>query len=339
MPVCLKPTLIQVKPKNAEPYRMYVACQKCNFCLQDRRNGWAIRLTQELKRAMTAKFITLTYNSHYLPTTTYKYGQRNVTTPTLVKKHLTTWYDTICTANRRYLKSISKSPEQYAALLKRYSPKYYGVGEYGSNFNRPHYHAILFNVHPNVLVKLNERRNFQEGEIEKGSTWNYGHIDVGSVTAQSINYVAKYMIDRKKEYTKKQPQFAVMSKGLGSNYLVNAQWHKAKNPENWRTYIMHNGKKLKLPRYYKDQIFSPEERKIYGELGQKKNDQLLAEKLKPFVEKFGRDEGYFRFQDQRKWEHDLIRIKSLNSNSLHKSPHNTKFIFSKLNQLRKSAYI
>lgn len=57
-----------------------------------------------------------------------------------------------------------------------------------------------------------------------------------------------------------------MSKGLGKNYLTEQMvtWHLAKPVE--RQYCnLQDGKKISMPRYYKDKIFTEEQRKLANE--------------------------------------------------------------------------
>lgn len=60
--------------------------------------------------------------------------------------------------------------------------RYFACGEYGERFKRPHYHAIIFGLENSCLTwQL------------ISDVWNKGIIDVGSVTKDSISYVAGYV--------------------------------------------------------------------------------------------------------------------------------------------------
>jgi hypothetical protein len=135
--------------------------------------------------------------------------------------------------------------------------KYYVAGEYGGKTKRPHYHAIIFNAAVN--------------DIE--AAWMLGTVHYGDVSGASVGYTLKYMSkqsqipqhsndDRKKE-------FALMSKGLGANYLTLpiTDWHKA-DMEN-RMYVnVGDGKKAAMPRYYKNKLYTEEERKQIADYAQ-----------------------------------------------------------------------
>ena len=159
----------------------HVECRKCNFCLQNRRSDWSIRLLEEMKDHDSGYFITLTYADKYLPFI---------------------WEDDVCMGvelSREHLKRFHRSLKQEHRRSKHEDTlKYYSTGEYGTRFGRPHYHSIVFGLSPNVLNKL-----------INGGIWGKGMVYVGSVTADSIGYVTKYLIDKEEdpynEDTKQKP--------------------------------------------------------------------------------------------------------------------------------------
>lgn len=103
-----------------------VPCGRCLGCLSKKRREWVFRLSQELKSASTASFLTLTIADLYDEETGEVFPPEN-----LSKRDL-----------QLYFKRVRKETPDL---------KYYAVGEYGSKTNRPHYHAIVFNADPEVL--------------------------------------------------------------------------------------------------------------------------------------------------------------------------------------------
>lgn len=202
-----------------------VPCGKCKDCLQARSNAWSLRLSYHLKDAETAYFVTLTYAQ---PPRTYN-------------GLLTCKKDDI----QKYFKRLRKIDGSKQL-------KYYAVSEYGDQYQRPHYHAIVFNVH--------EKRNlFKAWSINDKYI---GQVDIGDVTPASIAYVTSY-IGKKKipmfDYDDRLKEFSLMSKKLGINYLHYAYSFHADNLQSWTRL----GKtKMPLPRYLKQKIFSPNELKI-----------------------------------------------------------------------------
>lgn len=198
-------------------------CGKCPDCLAKRASGWSFRLLQEEKICSSALFLTLTYNTDHVPITNKGYMTLNKTDP------------------QKFMKRLRK--------LHTTTLKYYTVGEYGGKSKRPHYHLILFNAH--------------EGLISKA--WTLGDIHYGKVTGASIGYCLKYMSKPSQIPQHKNddrlPEFGLFSKGLGKNYLtINMiNYHHAKVLD--RMYCtLQDGKKISMPRYYKDKIYDENQR-------------------------------------------------------------------------------
>ena len=64
---------------------------------------------------------------------------------------------------------------------ENYKVRYYAIGEYGSQFQRPHYHVLLFNV-PTELIRIMAEK-----------IWKKGNVHIGRVERKSIGYVAGYL--------------------------------------------------------------------------------------------------------------------------------------------------
>jgi len=124
-----------------------------------------------------------------------------------------------------------------------YRFRYYAVGEYGSQTYRPHYHVLLFGNVPERVIR---------------QTWDKGTVHIGQITLASCGYCCKYVINSK-HWTmknKREKPFAIMSRrpGIGTQYLTVAmkEWHKSGR----KNYMLVDGAKRHLPRFYKEKIFS-----------------------------------------------------------------------------------
>lgn len=208
---------------------MSLPCGKCPNCMKRRTSGWSFRLVKEGEVSDTALFVTLTYDTQYVPLTKNGYM-------TLDKRDIQT-----------FMKRLRKDSDRKL--------KYYICGEYGGKRNRPHYHAIIFNADPEKVEKA--WSYYTPG----GRRISLGSVYIGTVTGASIGYVLKYMqkIPRKKlhERDDRSKEFSLMSKGLGANYVTDAmkKWHH--NSILDRMYVpMLDNKKIATPRYYKDRVYS-----------------------------------------------------------------------------------
>lgn len=105
-------------------------------------------------------------------------------------------------------------------LRKAVAPRkirYFVVGEYGDQTERPHYHAIIFGLHPAVAGGSDGR-----GGVVSES-WGLGHTFVGELTPQSAAYVGGYVTKKMTRVDDarlkgRYPEFARMSlrPGIGA---------------------------------------------------------------------------------------------------------------------------
>ena len=223
---CITP--FQVRDKISNEW-MALPCGKCPGCMKRRSSGWSFRLVKEGERAETALFVTLTYNTKYVPLTKSGYMSLN-------KRHI-----------QLYMKRLRKLSDKRL--------KYYVCGEYGSIRSRPHYHMIIFNADAEKVEHAWSQYQAGLGYVP------FGDIFIGEVNEASIGYTLKYMQKPGKIPMHKNDdrvkEFSLMSKGLGANYITDnmSQWHK--NDLLNRMYVpMQDGKKIAMPRYYKDKIYS-----------------------------------------------------------------------------------
>lgn len=214
---CITPFYKKDEPEIGFP------CGKCPDCLARRASGWSFRLMQEYLRSSSAVFLTLTYNTKYVPLSPRGYM-------TLDKKDV-----------QLFMKRLRKKHSEKL--------KYYIAGEYGTQNMRPHYHAILFNARMDLIA-----------DAWRIGVDPIGDLHYGSVTHASVGYTLKYMCKPSQiplhQNDDRIKEFSLMSKGLGENYLTNAmiRWHHADLTE--RMYLtLDDGKKISMPRYYKNKIY------------------------------------------------------------------------------------
>lgn len=216
---CLSPFSRRNPKGTSNADRITVPCGKCLSCLSRRRSSWSFRLKKELDVATSAYFITLTYDDDHLP-------HSDCGAPVVCKKDVQLFF-------KRFRKKL------YPVKIR-----YFLVSEYGENTHRPHYHLILFNF-PRSL----------DLSVFLNKSWIYGHCHVGSVTSASIHYVTKYCLalDDVSDEIVRPFMLCSTKPALGSNYLTSAMktWHI----DGLRSYVMNDGFKQCLPRYYRDKIF------------------------------------------------------------------------------------
>jgi hypothetical protein len=284
--MCLSPMSIPRPNGLGSIDRISVPCGKCLPCLSNKRSEWSFRLEQEFLRCKGAKFLTLTYDEIHEPwgfsdgdntwvlSKDLTMDDFSCMRPQLVKKHL-----------QLYFKSLRK---------KGYKFRYYAVGEYGTKTKRPHYHAIVFDT----LGTLSD------SDVVK--FWTHGFIKIGSVNSKSINYVTKYCITKQGEFANLKRPFSIMSlkPAIGSNYLENAsEWHE--NTKN--RYALHQGTKINLPRYFKDKLFTGDEKLTYNEDHLKHIDDILKKSRENLI-KAGNDMGLYQLGLDKQYKEKLKKI-------------------------------
>lgn len=203
-----------------------------------RSDAWSTRLHHENSSHEESCFVTLTYNELFLPDS-YSVNVRPL---------------------QLFFKRLRK-------MVKKNDPdkviRYFACGEYGDRNFRPHFHAIIFGVdfadkRP-WRVTGSGHTSFVSATLEK--LWPFGHCEIGTVTAQSCAYVARYVMKKMtgdqavEHYTRihpltgeqvvVEPEFLVMSKGIGRDWFERFQGDVFPSD-----FVIVDGAKKPIPRYY-----------------------------------------------------------------------------------------
>lgn len=225
---------------------MTIPCGRCIGCRRERARQWAMRCMHEASLYNDNCFITLTYDDEHLKDDSL---------------HVEDF--------QKFMKRLRKRfPDQLI--------RYYQAGEYGEKYQRPHYHACLFNFTPPDLQlwRVKDGVRLYTSDI-MADTWGHGYCVIGDVTFESAAYVARY-IDKKilggtdekrtAHYHGRHPEYSTMSRrpGIGSGFLK--KWKTDIFPKD---YCVVNGKKVKPPKYY-DSILEKEEPDVFTEIKSKR---------------------------------------------------------------------
>lgn len=143
--------------------------------------------------------------------------------------------------------------------------RFFHCGEYGETTRRPHYHAILYGI--DFADKKVHSKNKQGDTLWVSQTleniWGKGHCNFGSVTTESCNYVARYIMKKitgeaaRDHYTvlntatgeinRLQPEYITMSNRPGIGHSWFERYSKDVFPSDT---IITNGKEQLPPKYY-----------------------------------------------------------------------------------------
>jgi len=213
-------------------------CGGCEGCRKQRSADWCFRLLQEMQNHQLSLFTTLTYSDENIKSSP----------------------DGQVTLNKRDLQLFFKKLRKH----NRSPVKYYACGEYGGTTCRPHYHAILFGATPTAV----------------SNAWDLGHSYNGEVNIKTIQYVTGYIIKPKlvgfNPGDDRQREFSHMSKKLGLSYLTDEI--RAYHENGLKSFVtLEGGQKQRLPRYYRDKIFTDAEKEQINSLSETKSENKLRE--------------------------------------------------------------
>lgn len=185
-------------------------CGQCVPCRISKKRLWAFRIYLESMLHKSSSFATLTYSPENLPPG-----------GTLVPKHF-----------QDFMKRLRARIE-----VDQRKVRFFGVGEYGEQSERPHYHAILYGISP-----------FEADLV--GSCWSHGFVQLGDVNLHSAQYVAGYTVKKltngKDPYVQEKlngrhPEFARMSLKPGIAADAVEKIKNSLTPEQFENYFQETG--------------------------------------------------------------------------------------------------
>lgn len=260
-------------PTATDERQLYVpvGCGKCIECMQQKSRNWKIRLYEEIKACPSASFVTLTFAEESLCELK---KQSNIDDDN----------DIATIAVRRFLERWRKR--------RKTSVKHWLITEKGhTNTKRIHLHGIIWSKDKNLIEE----------------TWKYGYVYIGQyVNQKTINYIAKYVtkIDTvNKDFTGK----ILCSAGLGKNYLNRpaSTYNRFNGSETNEMYTNASGIRLPLPIYYRNKIYSEEERASLWTTKLDKNERFVLGK-KVDMNQINSEEKYFKLLDLARNKNELL---------------------------------
>ena len=216
-----------------------VGCGKCMECRKQKSREWQVRLHEEIRTNNKHwKFVTLSFSDKAL---------------TELEKDLNSDLEGYALENKIATLAVRRFLERWRKLHKA-SIKHWLVTELGQkNTERIHIHGLIYTQIPEEIEKI----------------WSYGNIWIGEyVNERTINYIVKY-INKTDEKHKYYTPVILCSKGIGNKYIDRTDSKKnqyaEKNTD--ELYTTRSGIKLPLPKYYRNKIYSDEEKeKLWLEL-------------------------------------------------------------------------
>lgn len=247
-----------------------VRCCQCVGCRTDHARDWAIRCVHEASLHDANSYLTLTYAPENVPkgyTLVLEHFQDFMKRfrERLVYdcyKRISDSYEGPTILNSKNLKRF------FMKLARKEAPKvrFFHAGEYGEEFGRPHYHALIFGYDfpDKKFFKMYKGNPLYRSEL-LSSLWTDGFATIGALTFESAAYVARYCMKKitgvqaDEHYTvvdpdtgeifKRKPEYTTMSRNKG----IGAKWYdKYKHTDlyNSDNVVLPGRSPLKIPKYY-----------------------------------------------------------------------------------------
>lgn len=231
-----------------------VGCQKCMECMKKKKREWQVRLGEEIKHRNDGKFVTLTFSNESIAKICRKneminklegYERENAIAIYAVRKYTERWRKKHKKAMRHWL-----------------------ITELGGNGTE--------NIHLHGIIWSDEIQDI----VEK---WKYGTVAIGktkyyydkekdeviyehkkntnTVNLRTINYIIKYVAKTDEIHKEYKPRI-LCSNGIGAKFIKRKDkrlntYTKGKTDEMYRT---EQGHKVPLPIYYRNKIYTEEQR-------------------------------------------------------------------------------
>jgi hypothetical protein len=274
--------------------KLQLPCGRCIGCRIERTRQWAVRCVLESRYYKRNCFITLTYDNEHLPKD-----------KSVKKEDL-----------RNFIKRLRKRLEKYYEISeegvpKKHKIKYFGCGEYGEHYSRPHYHVAIFGYDfsdktaEGVIkdVRTGGELSWKgangsrtEGErsgstsrkgpplkqsIELEKMWGKGFCSVGELNFDTAQYIAKYVTKKlTKEYINyyggRSPEFGAMSKNIGKDFYM-----EFKNDITSTDRIILNRRRSIKPPVFYDRLIELDDLPLYEKIKNNRKEKLNKEEYTP----------------------------------------------------------
>ena len=252
--MCLNPTLMKNKkfvknkknrgvvPPVDDVRKLYVpiGCGFCIECRKQKANNWRVRILEEFKYDKNCSFVTLTFNDESLENI-----EVDILTELNESMEIDDFKSMRIDVNDIATKAIRRFLERWRQKHGK-SLKHWLITELGGEDDRIHLHGIIWSKDAEEII----------------DKWKYGHVYIGTYcNEKTINYITKYVLktdEKHKEFTGK----VLSSKGIGKNYINSyaAKQNRYKDKNTRDFYRLNNGHKVQLPIYYRNKIYTEDER-------------------------------------------------------------------------------
>lgn len=220
------------------------ACGNCMECKKQKSREWSVRLQEHIKHNKNGKFVTLTFSNESIAKLAEDIQYKFKTKPTgyLLDNLIAT-------------KGMRMFNERWRKIKPGKALHHWTVTELGhKNTENIHLHGIVWTDEPYERI----REKWKYGWIYPRSTEEAKRSYVNNRT---INYTTKYICKMDLDHKTYTP-IILSSPGIGKDYVNSkaATYNKYNGTDTLDTYRTETGHEMKLPIYWRNKIFTDEER-------------------------------------------------------------------------------
>ena len=220
--------------KDKRVSKVAIGCGRCIECAKQKRNEWLPRITEDIKEHKNSNFVTLTFNEY-----NYWKLRDEILSNTFIDDEYTIDNQIATLAVRRYL-------ERWRKKYKK-SVRHWLVTELGTTSSeRIHIHGLIYT----------------DNKTDINDIWKYGFTHVGDyVNENTIKYITKYITKTDFNHKEYKP-IILCSPGIGKSFLThhNSKLNRYQNEQTKETYTFNDGKISSLPKYYRNRLYTEDER-------------------------------------------------------------------------------
>lgn len=244
-----------------------IGCGQCIECRKEKAREWQVRLAEDIRTHKNGKFVTLTFSNESIKKLLETNTDGGVPITEILEGYeLDNWIATRAMRlfNERWRKKTTKALRHWMVTE---------LGHKGTQ--NIHMHGIIWTDDMNEVEKKWQYGFIWKGHKKNGKILNY----VNEITT---GYITKY-INKMDFVHKTYKQIVLSSDGIGRSYIerYDAKLNKYKEEgETNETYRTRTGHKIKLPIYYRNKLYTDEEKeKLWIEKLNKEERWICGERI------------------------------------------------------------
>lgn len=245
-----------------------VGCQTCIECRKQKVREWMTRLQEDIKWHINGKFVTLTFSTEALQSLVkpeYKILKKSkfkfAKPPFKQYRPRTKRADRNLANVRGYDLDNAICIKAVRLFLERWrkrngkSLRHFLVTEIGGGHSEHvHMHGIVWTDKPEEIQEVWKYGTVWRGYERNGKYENY-------INVKTVNYITKYINKIDEKHINYKP-IVLCSAGIGSMYSTHGEGrrNKFKAEKTNETYRTESGYKIALPIYWRNKIYTEDER-------------------------------------------------------------------------------